>query len=85
MEESLHFHFDYLTRCLKKQTGMTPLQYLRNIQLKRAKMLLETTELTDTEIGEHVGIEGQGYLNRVFRQITGMSAIQFRKQFRRSQ
>lgn len=85
MEESLHFRFDYLTRCLKKQMGMTLLQYLRNIQFKRAKMLLETTELTVTEIGEHVGIEDQGYFNREFRQMIGMSAIQYRKQFRRSQ
>jgi AraC-like DNA-binding protein len=79
MEDSLHFHFDYLSRCLKKHTGMTPLQYLRTIQMNQAKSLLENTELPITKIGEQIGMDGPGYFNRVFRQLTGMTPSQYRK------
>lgn len=78
MEEALHYHYDYLSRCLKKHTGMTPLQYMRGIQMKQAKSLLENTELTISEIGERVGLNSHGYLNRIFRQMTGITPNQYR-------
>ncbi|TMV44372.1 AraC family transcriptional regulator [Paenibacillus mesophilus] len=84
LEESLHYHFDYLSRCLKKHTGMTPLQYMRGIQIKQAKSLLEHTELTISEIGERIGLNSHGYLNRIFRQNTGMTPNQYRASCRRN-
>jgi AraC-like DNA-binding protein len=83
MEEELHYHFDYLSRCLKKHTGMTPLQYMRGIQLKQAKTLLENTDLTISEIGECIGLNSHGYLNRIFRQMTGMTPNQYRTSCRK--
>jgi len=84
LEESLHYHFDYLSRCLKKHTGKTPLQYMRGIQINQAKSLLENTELTIAEIGERVGLNSHGYLNRIFRQSTGMTPNQYRASCRRN-
>lgn len=81
VEEELHFHIDYLSRCLKKHTGLSPLQYQRGIQINLAKSLLETTELTITEISEQIGMGGPGYFNRVFRQTLGMTPSQYRKRF----
>lgn len=43
MQAELHFHQDYLTRCLKKHTGLTPLQYLQMIRMEEAKHLLVGT------------------------------------------
>ncbi|GMK45365.1 putative HTH-type transcriptional regulator YisR [Paenibacillus glycanilyticus] len=78
MEQTLHFHFDYLARCLKKYTGMSPLQYLHNLQIKKAKTLLESTEHSVSEIGQQVGIENTNYFIRLFRKQAGMTPGQYR-------
>lgn len=78
MEQALHFHFDYLARCLKKYTGMSPLQYLHYLQIKTAKSLLENTELSVSEIGRQVGIENANYFIRLFRKQTGITPGQYR-------
>ncbi|MCJ8014603.1 AraC family transcriptional regulator [Paenibacillus sp. KQZ6P-2] len=78
MEETLHFHFDYLARCLKKYTGLSPLQYKHELQIKKAKSLLENTGLSVSEIGVQVGIENTNYFIRLFRKQMGISPGQYR-------
>lgn len=78
MEQSLHFHFDYLSRCLKKYTGMSPLQYMHDLQVRTAKSLLENTDLSVSEIGLRVGIENANYFIRLFRKLTGITPGQYR-------
>jgi AraC-like DNA-binding protein len=78
MEQSLHFHFDYLARCLKKYTGMSPLQYVHDLQIRRAKSLLENSELSVFEIGRQVGIDNANYFIRLFRKQTGITPGQYR-------
>jgi len=78
MEQTLHFHFDYLARCLKQYTGMSPLQYLHDLQIKKAKSLLENTGFSVSEIGEQVGIENANYFIRLFRTQVGMTPKQYR-------
>jgi len=78
MEQTLHFHSDYLARCLKKYTGMSPLQYLHNLQIRKAKSLLESTELSVAEIGWQVGIENTHYFIRLFRKQAGTTPGQYR-------
>lgn len=67
MEEELHYHFNYLSRCLKKHTGMTPLQYLQYIRMEKAKELLKTTNYTVQNVAEHVGIGNYNYFIRLFK------------------
>lgn len=78
MEETLHFHVDYLSRCLKKYTGLSPLQYLHELQISKAKSLLENTSLPISEIGVLIGIENANYFIRLFRKKLGMTPGQYR-------
>ncbi|MNC36121.1 HTH-type transcriptional activator RhaS [compost metagenome] len=78
MEQTLHFRFDYLARCLKTYTGMSPLQYLHDLQIKKAKALLENMELSVSEIGRQVGIENANYFIRLFRKQTGVTPGNYR-------
>ncbi|MCC2683333.1 MAG: AraC family transcriptional regulator [Paenibacillaceae bacterium] len=73
MAGQFHFHFDYLARCLKKHTGLSPLQYYRRIQVEKAKSLLEHTSDTIQEVGEQVGVANYNYFIRLFRGATGVS------------
>ncbi|WP_197480008.1 helix-turn-helix transcriptional regulator [Paenibacillus swuensis] len=79
LEEALHFHIDYLTRCLKKHTGLTPLQYLNYLRVEDAKSLLIHTDSKISVIAAQVGIENDNYFIRLFKKHTGYSPGEFRK------
>jgi AraC-like DNA-binding protein len=78
MEESLHFHFDYLSRCLKKHTGMSPVTYLHHIRLIHARSLLEQSDLSVQEIAEKSGFGSSNYFIRLFRKNFGHTPKQYR-------
>jgi len=82
MEEKLHYQFDYLSRCLKQHTGMTPLQYLHRLQMEHARALLHQTELTVQEVADQAGQPNVNYFNRLFRKHYGTSPGQYRKSTR---
>lgn len=78
MERELHYHFDYLSRCLKLYTGMSPVQYLHRLQVEKAKLLLRGTGLSVQEIAEQVGQPNGNYFARLFRKLVGMTPREYR-------
>ncbi|WP_438445988.1 helix-turn-helix transcriptional regulator [Gorillibacterium sp. sgz5001074] len=79
MQEELHFHIDYVARCMKKHLGMTPLQYVLHLRLEEARKLLTHTVLTIPEIAEQVGIPETNYFVRLFSKKLGMPPGAYRK------
>lgn len=79
MEKELHYHFDYISRCLKQYTGMSPLQYMHHLQIERAKTLLLTTDLSVGEIGSQVGQPNGNYFIRLFRKHCGYPPGTYRR------
>ncbi|MBB6672664.1 helix-turn-helix transcriptional regulator [Cohnella nanjingensis] len=79
MEQALLFHFDYLARCLKQHTGLSPVQYLHRLQVDRAKTLLHHSDLPLQEIGEQVGLPNVNYFIRLFRRQVGMPPGAYRQ------
>ncbi|WP_235886259.1 helix-turn-helix transcriptional regulator [Paenibacillus cymbidii] len=84
LANALHFHFDYLSRCLKRHTGLSPLQYVLRQRMAKARSLLERTELSVREIGEQVGMAETNYFIRAFRKQVGMPPAQYRKRMQES-
>ncbi|NGZ74450.1 AraC family transcriptional regulator [Saccharibacillus alkalitolerans] len=82
MERDLHYHFDYLSRCLKQHTGMSPLAYRHHLQIERAKRLLIHSDDTLAEIGEQCGFQGANYFARLFKRETAMTPGAYRKKYR---
>jgi AraC-like DNA-binding protein/mannose-6-phosphate isomerase-like protein (cupin superfamily) len=78
LEEALHFDFDYAARCLKKHTGMSPLQYLQFIRMEEAKRLLHHSVLPVQEIAERVGFGNYNYFIRSFRRTVGVAPGAYR-------
>ncbi|MDR9857936.1 helix-turn-helix domain-containing protein [Paenibacillus sp. VCA1] len=83
MEEALHFQFDHITRCMKKHTGMTPLQYVHHLRISHAVTLLAQTTLSVQEIAERVGIPNASFFGRLFRERMGITPGQYRIQRQR--
>ncbi len=73
---------DYLNRVFKKETGVTVIEYLNNVRIEKAKMLLENTNIPIIDISDYVGISSRQYFNQVFKKVTGLSPKNFRKSFK---
>ncbi|GAA3412479.1 AraC family transcriptional regulator [Paenibacillus hodogayensis] len=79
--EALHFHPNYISRCMQKVTGYTPIDYLIQYRLEQAKLLLMKTELSVMRIAEEVGFHQPAYFSRCFSRKEGITPLQFRKKF----
>ncbi|MBO9393283.1 helix-turn-helix domain-containing protein [Caldilinea sp.] len=70
---------DYISRVFRKETGMTPWQFLNRYRIIQAQKLLLSTDYSVTEIGTMVGFNDPAYFTRVFHRETGKSPQQYRK------
>lgn len=60
-------------------TGYTFTQYLSLVRVKEAKRLLVEENLSITKVSESVGYNSINHFCRVFRRVSGCSALQFKK------
>ena len=75
----LGFYSSYLSVLIKKELGLPFQDYLIQERMKRAKLLLLTTDLKVYEIAEQVGFEDMNYFSQRFKQIVGVTPRQFKK------
>ena len=71
--EHVHSNASYLSRVFKKEVGMSVISYITDLRIKKAKDLLEHSDLKTGEISEAVGIHDPAYFSVVFKKYTGMS------------
>lgn len=73
----------YCDQVFKKDTGVSIVRYLIDYRIAKVKEHLIENALSLKEIAERTGFGECNYLSRQFRQRTGLSPLQFRKQFYR--
>lgn len=71
-----------LERKFRTVLGRSPLEEIRRAHIERARDLLAATDLSMPVIAERSGFESAVRLTTVFRQETGMTPTQYRRQFR---
>lgn len=69
------FHF---SREFKRSLGVTPHNYLVTRRIRRARELLETTDLSLSDIARASGFADQGHMARHFRSLVGSTPRQYR-------
>lgn len=72
----------YFTRIFKKETGYSPISFLINTRIERAKELLAGTGERVNEIALSVGFSTQQRFNEAFKKITGMTPLEYRKKMK---
>lgn len=77
--KSLHFHPDYITRCMQKVIGVTPNMYLNQYRMNEAKKMLATTDDKVASISQEIGIIDSTYFSKLFKRIEGLSPLEYRK------
>lgn len=68
----------YFQRCFKIITGVTPLFYIKFLRMKRARELLERTDLTLTQIAMDIGYSQQSIFCRNFKKYYSVTPKEFR-------
>ena len=69
----------YLTEKFKNETGLSVSDYVRNAKINRAKMLLQSTDLSVSEIAERLAFNSANYLIRVFKELEGCTPAAYRE------
>ncbi|KKI94031.1 AraC family transcriptional regulator [Bacillus sp. SA1-12] len=69
----------YLSRVIKQELGMSFVNLVTNLRIKKAIQLLNSTDLPIVEISEQVGYDTQHYFSTAFKKVMGVSPIKYRK------
>jgi YesN/AraC family two-component response regulator len=69
----------YLCRAFKEVTGFTFNAYLNTTRMREAQKLLKESKLKIIEIAAAVGIDNVSHFGRTFKQLTGTTPVQYRK------
>lgn len=78
--ETLNISEIYLRRIFAKELGTTPHKYVTELRIERAKQLLEDSCTTITEIAEQSGFSSVYRFCKVFKEQTGITPTQHRKE-----
>lgn len=68
-----------LRHLFKKETGMSVVQYVKRLRLKKAKDLIESSRLSIKQVMVEVGIKDKSNFTRDFKKTYGLSPAQCRK------
>jgi len=83
--EALNYHPIYLSRVFKKEIGTTFSEYLSDYRLKKAKVMLETTDMKISEIGERIQYKSISAFIRSFRKMCDVTPGQYREKMDQNQ
>lgn len=73
-----NYNVTYFNDWFRRQTGCTPLRYLRRLRIDKAKELLESTDYSIVDIAAQVGYTSHSAFTRAFREQTGRSPLAYR-------
>ena len=83
LASAFHVSTRTMLRRFHSETSESPLTYLQRIRVRRAKTLLETTDLRLSEVMSAIGYLDPGTFRRLFADHTGVTPADYRRQFRR--
>lgn len=69
----------YLSAVFKEQSGMTLVEYLTEVRVEQAKVLLGSTSQKIYEVAEAVGFRDAHYFSMTFRKQTGQTPTEYRE------
>lgn len=71
----------YFAKLFRRQTGLSPMAYLRQRRIEQAKSLLAGSDETIERIATAVGFDDPFHFSRTFRRLTGQSPSAYRAAF----
>lgn len=78
--DQMHISRKHLTRSVKEVYDLTPKQIIDKKIIGEAKVLLQKTELTISEVMQELNFDDQAAFSKFFKNNTGLSPLSYRKQ-----
>ncbi|WLR50135.1 AraC family transcriptional regulator [Bacillus tianshenii] len=75
----VHLSHTYFSRLFKKELGISFVEYVTNVRIKRAKWLLSHTNDTIEAIAAQVGFNTPNYFSSIFKKHVGVSPSEYRE------
>lgn len=82
LAHKLSLNKNYFIKIFRQETGTTPNQYLTQLRLFYAKLLLVQTELPVQQIALDCGFNTASYFTKTFREKYGMNPIHYRRHYK---
>lgn len=79
----VHMSRSYFSRCFRDIVGTTFQDYIRELRVQHAKLLLRETNKSIGWIASESGYPNERYFSRLFRETTGLVPRDYRKQYRK--
>ena len=76
------YNQDFLYRMIKKETGLTAIQFVNKVKYDQARKLIQHTELSLSEIAWNLGFGSLQYFSRFFREHAGISPSDYMSKVR---
>ena len=73
----------YFLREFKKITNMTLVEYINGLRCEKAREMLKEENISIAEISLRCGFENGSYFNKIFRNETGVSMSEYRKNIKK--
>lgn len=70
----------YLSALFKKETGYTFTDYIQKEKIRESKQLLDSSNLSLSEIATYLSFSDQSYFSKTFKKHTGLSPNKYRKE-----
>ena len=78
--DRFHISYYYFCRVFREVTGFTLTEYVNSVRIKHAQQLLKETRRSVTEIAGLVGYDSCTNFERVFKSLTHVPPLQYRRQ-----
>ena len=79
ISDKLEVTSSYLSKLLKKETGLSFIDYLTNIRIKKAMYIMEDPTIKIYDVAELVGYSNQHYFCRAFKKVVGVSPTEYKR------
>lgn len=74
-----HYNISYYTEWFKNKMKVSPVEYIQNLRVEKAKELLLNSNLSILQISQMVGYEHNSSFTRVFKYFKKITPAEFRK------
>ena len=81
LSETMHMSISHISHLFKRETGLSPMQYVIHRRIGEAQSLLAETDLPIKHIEEQLGFGSSCHLTAMFKKYVGLSPREYRKYF----
>ena len=80
--DMVNFNVSFLSREFKKIKGVSPIEYLTQLRIEKAKrLILEPSNHKFKDIGDMVGYSNPYYFSKVFKLVTGLTPSEYKNAY----